>query len=142
MYRIFNRLSTLDGRLETGNAPLSEHDISRIVDQFGANVSLLHQGEIGDYNHASFEIVEYGIGADEAIDRFCQLIEGFPIDVREIWDNCRTRVFDIGYESGETPNHIQSEIKEHTIQRLCKVSASVRITIYSMRKELDAVTKV
>ena len=34
----------------------SKDDLSRIVEEFGEDVFVLHQGEIREYQHASFEI--------------------------------------------------------------------------------------
>jgi hypothetical protein len=90
------------------------------------------------YMHASFETAGFRIGADEAIETFCSLVENFPEDVREVWDNCCTRIFDIGYESRLSSTSFRSEIRESTVQRMGKIKASIRITIYTGNKEGDA----
>lgn len=81
----------------------SKSDLSRIVEDFGENVLVLHHGEIRGYQHASFSIAGGSTDADSAINSFCTLIEQFPVDVRKIWDGCCSRIFDIGYESGASP---------------------------------------
>src|SRR2546421_3843446 len=96
----------------------SEADLSRIVNEFGEDVLVLHQGEMRGYQHASFEIGGTGSDADGVITYFCSLVEGLPDEVREIWDGCCSRVFDIGYESGTSPQNFRSEIRASTIKRV------------------------
>jgi len=113
----------------------SKDDLSKIVEEFGADVFVLHQGGIRGYQHVSFEIAGSTNGADEIINYFCSLVEGLPRDVREIWDGCCSRVFDIGYESGTYPRSFRSEIRASTIQRLSEIGASIVITIYPLSDE-------
>jgi len=117
----------------------SKDDISRIVEEFGENVSVLHHGEIRGYQHASFEITGgMSMGADEAINSFCLLVEYLPEEVREIWDGCCSRILDIGYQSGATSPNYRSEIRASTIQRVAGIGASIVITIYPLREEASA----
>ena len=108
----------------------STSDLSKIVEEFGEDVLVLHHGEIRGYQHASFEIPGGSTHADATINSFCTLIDGLAGDVREIWDGCCSRVFDIGYESGSSPPNFRSEIRASTIQRVAKIGASIVITIY------------
>jgi hypothetical protein len=108
----------------------SKSDLSKIVEEFGEDVLVLHHGEIRGYQHASFEIPGGSTDADATINCFCSLVEGLPGEVRETWDGCCSRVFDIGYESGTSPQNFRSEIRASTIQRIAKIGASLVITIY------------
>ena len=110
----------------------SKSDLSRIVEEFGEDVITLHHGERRGYQHASFEIsIAYdNTDADGVINSFCRLVEQMPKEVREIWDGCVSRVFDIGYESGSSPQNFRSEIRASTIKRVAEIGASVVVTIY------------
>lgn len=116
----------------------SKDDLSRIVEEFGEDVVVLHHGEIRGYQHASFEIIGGRDGADEVINYFCSLVESLPKEVREIWDGCCSRILDIGYESGTTPSNYRSEIRASTIRRVGEIEASIVITIYPLREEESA----
>jgi hypothetical protein len=117
----------------------SKNDLSRIVEEFGEDVSVLHHGEIRGYQHASFEITGgLSMGADEAINGFCLLVENLPKEVREIWDGCCSRILDVGYQSGATSPNYRSEIRASTIQRVAGIGASIVITIYPLREESSA----
>ena len=108
----------------------SKSDLTRIVEDFSEDVIVLHHGEMRGYQHASFEISVGNTDADGVINSFCSLVEQMPKEVREIWDECISRVFDIGYESGSSPQNFRSEIRASTIQRVAEIGASVVITIY------------
>ena len=115
----------------------SKSDLSRIVQEFGDDVIVLHHGDTRGYHHASFEIDSGGTnaGADEVIIAFCHLVENLPEEVREIWDGCCSKVFDIGYESGTSPRSFRSELRAPTIQRVAAIGASIVVTIYSLSNE-------
>jgi len=116
----------------------SKDDISRIVEEFGEDVVVLHQGEIREYQNASFEIAGSTSGADEVINYFCLLVDSLPNDVRKIWDGCCSRILDIGYESGTTSPNYRSEIRAATIRRVAEIGASIVITIYPPHEDLNA----
>jgi hypothetical protein len=108
----------------------SKSDLSQIVQEFGEDVLVHHHGEISAYQHASFSIAGGSSDADATINFFCTLVEQLPKDVREIWDGCCSRLFDIGYESGTSAQNFRSEIRAATIQRIAKIGAGVVVTIY------------
>ena len=110
----------------------SKNDLSKIVQEFGEDVSVLHHGEMRGYQHASFEIAGTTAGADETINYFCTLVEGLRNEAREIWDGCCSRVLDVGYESGISGPTFRSEIRASTVQRVAAIDASIVVTIYSL----------
>lgn len=108
----------------------SKSDLSRIVEELGDDVIVLHHGERRGYQHASFETAVDSTDADGTINSFCMLIESLPHDAREIWNECLLRVFDVGYESGSSPPNYRSEIRASTIRRVANIGASIVTTIY------------
>jgi hypothetical protein len=116
----------------------SKDDLSKIVEEFGEDVSVLYHGEIRGYQHATFEIAGSTSGADEVINYFCDLVEGLPTEARDVWDGCCSRVLDIGYESGASQRNFRSEIRASTIQRVAKIGASMVVTIYPPSAEKSA----
>jgi hypothetical protein len=108
----------------------SKSDLSKIVGHFGDDVLVHHHGEIRGYQHASVSIAGGSTDANATIDYFCDLIESLPTEARQIWDGCCSRVFDVGYESGTSPQNFRSEIRASTIARVGNLGASIAITIY------------
>ena len=111
----------------------SNQDLSEIVAGFGDRVVVQRNERVGGVNHASFST---GYSEEnEIIQEYCALVNGLKPVAREVWDNCAKRVFDIGYESGETPNNFHSEIKAGSIEALAKIGGSVIVTIYPLAKD-------
>lgn len=115
----------------------SKGNLSKMVEEFGEDVLVLHHGDIRGYQHASFEIAgsTSSTSADDIINSFCALVEALSEEARATWDGCCTRAFDIGYESGASPPNFHSEIRAGTVERVAKVGASIVITIYPVRSE-------
>lgn len=112
----------------------SKSDLSKIVEEFGEDVIVLHCGEMRGYQHASFEAPNPS-EADHIINHFCLLVEELTKEAREVWDGCCSRVMDVGYESGTTPRNFRSEIRASTVQRVAAIGASIVITIYPLSHE-------
>jgi len=108
----------------------SHESLQPIADHFGEDVSVLGCGKWGEHYHAAFETAG-GIGdPDSLISFFCTLIEAFDTNERNLWENAFRREFNIGYTSGLEPRSFESDIRAATIARVCKVGASIKITIY------------
>jgi hypothetical protein len=112
----------------------SKEDLTLLIKEFGENVILLYHEKLQEYDHASFEIsTEASTNEDDpdtVIVCFCNLIEQLPNEAKILWERCSIRKFDIGYESGESPQSYRSTIRASTIQRVSKIGAGIVITIY------------
>lgn len=112
----------------------SKSDLSKIVEEFGEEVIVLYSREVRGYQHASFEAPNMA-DADETINHFCLLVEELTKEAREVWDGCCSRVMDVGYESGTSPQNFRSEIRASTVQRVAAIGASIVITIYPLSND-------
>jgi len=64
------------------------------------------------------------------IELYCHKIETLNGTNKERWENCESRVLDIAFEGGETPNNLTSLLDEKLILRLSKLKLGLEITIY------------
>ena len=113
----------------------SSQDISLMLKELGENIFVLHHEQQENYYLARLEINIDAPNADETINCFCDLIENLSKDSRKIWDDCFSKTFDIGYESGNKPNYFTSKINSITIKRIANIDAGLNITIYPIRKK-------
>jgi len=99
---------------------------------FGDDVVVLHQSDCRDLCTASFEVTGSCSSGDAewAISRFCAFIENLPPNARRLWDQCCSRVFDIGYESGDSPRCFRSILHPETVARVASLGAAIMVTIY------------
>jgi hypothetical protein len=114
----------------------SKEDLNPIIEAFGKNAFVLHSGPIKGMNHASFELTsDRYFDPDKAVDKFCELVENLPVTARKIWNNCATRIIDIGVESGSSPHNYRFEVRQKTINRVSGIGASLIVTVYAMQVE-------
>ncbi len=113
----------------------SREDLTPIVKSFGEDVFVLSNDKTGEFYYSYFEISGSHAAANEDIEYFCSLIEGLDEKERKIWDNSFYKIFDLGYESGDTTQSYSTDVKPETISRIAKCGASIRITIYPLAPE-------
>ncbi len=65
------------------------------------------------------------------IEIFCDRIESLSEDAKELWNNCESRILDIGFGSGMEPNNLTTLLPEELIRRISKLKLSIEITIYN-----------
>ena len=109
----------------------SSENLQPIIDDFGEDVSVLHHDENSKgFDFASFEISLGDRDADGIISRFCSIIENLSVESKSVWENCHSKRFDVGFESGDFPRSYQTEIRADTIERVARLGASIVLTIY------------
>jgi hypothetical protein len=110
----------------------SKTSLAPIIAEFGEEVVVLHQTTSRDLHTASFEHAGSGCSGDaeNIISQLCLLVEQLPPDARQIWEACCTRIFDIGYESGDNPSSFRSILHPETIKRMAGLGAAIMVTIY------------
>ena len=113
----------------------SSQDISLMLKELGEKIFILHHEQQENYYFARLEINIDAPNADETINYFCDLIENLSEDSQNIWDACFSKVFDIGYESGNQPNYFTSKINPVTVKRIANIDAGLNITIYPIRQK-------
>ncbi|GAA5123597.1 hypothetical protein JIN84_11600 [Luteolibacter yonseiensis] len=120
---------------------ISGEPLDAIRDAFaicGRSISVMHFDEIQPGEHsASFEAHLDGEGEDEShvtagqkINAFCDIITAFPADARAVWDRCRKRVVDIGYQSENHCAPLNDFLDAGTLARLVDLGVHLAITIY------------
>ena len=114
----------------------SKKELTTLIEAFGKEVFILHHGLIKGMHHASFEFShDHSSVPDEVIRRYCDLIEALTPTAKMIWNQCSTRLIDIGVESGSSPNCYRFEVQQSTLDRVATIGASLAVSIYSMQTE-------
>ena len=114
----------------------SKEDLSVLIEDLGEDVIVLHHGPVKGINHASFELAHgFYSGPDEALAGFCRLIKNLSPEARSVWDGCYSRLFDLGFECGTSPNRFWFELRPSTIGMVAEIGGSIAISIYPMSTE-------
>jgi len=123
----------------------SEADLSPLAEHFGDRVFVLFNGRAGDIYRLALETScadepasptrDLSLEADECIREFLSLIAQLPPALRELWDACASRVFDIGIAAGTGPSALTQTVSEATVQSISSIGGTIRVTIYPPRIE-------
>ena len=110
---------------------MSNFDLSPICVAFGEDAVVLYNGKWGRHYKASFETSdELSNYINDIISHFYELIIVLEDKSKEIYDTIFSKIFDIGYESGDSNASFFTEIRETTIKKLSEIDAKIGITIY------------
>lgn len=104
-----------------------------VLDDLGEDVVVMYRAESRGMFQASIEIAGgMSTDADSVINRLCDLVERMEPGARAVWDRCVSRMFDVGYDSGDTPRNFRSILQPATIARVASLGGSVAVTIYPL----------
>ena len=109
----------------------SREPLAPIIEALDGDVAVLYQGTAREFYTLSLEVADCSFGDAEAtINNLCLLLENLPPEARQLWDRCCTRIFDIGYESGDHPRSFRSILHPETVARVAALGAAIMVTIY------------
>jgi hypothetical protein len=111
----------------------SDHDAPALARSLKASLAVSRQDQDASGQVMSFGSGWPGITPDLCLARYCDLIERLNSESRREWDASRSRVFDMGFTSGDSPLKIHAIISTRTLQRLAAIGAELVITFYPVR---------
>ena len=112
----------------------SRRPLGPLAAAFGQRVVILYVGGERRHYAAHFELRESykpSRNADALIRRFVELIRKLPDDARQLWDNARSREFNIGIECGMVPHSHEMRLRSTTLEAVATVGGSIVITTYA-----------
>jgi hypothetical protein len=108
----------------------SKEDLS----QLSTNLCHDESPHLNEWVNKTYELRLGGIGIEKSpandIELFCNRVEALSIENQKLWENCESRILDIAFEGGDTPNNLTSLLDEHLIYRIGKLKLGIEITIY------------
>jgi hypothetical protein len=109
---------------------ISKEDLSELA----KNLCKDDDPHLNEWVNDTYELRLGGTGVKNTpskdIELFCSKIEELNSECSEFWKNCESRIFDIAFEGGDTPNNLTSLLNEQLILRLSKLKLGIEITIY------------
>ena len=101
------------------------------IEKQGIFVVYNGQSESGDF----YAVLEPPVHVDnESPDtqaiHIAKLIEGLPPHIHQMWSECKSRIFDFGFESGLQPVRLEHDLSKEALENILSVGAEMRISIY------------
>jgi hypothetical protein len=109
----------------------SIRDPKPLLEAWGHRVMTIHQERIGRRHWLRLMLMTQPKSPDEAIRRFCRLVESLPEAGRAVWDTAASKEFDVGIQAGFNSRASEWVLQPKVIEAIAVVGARVRLTVYS-----------
>lgn len=112
----------------------SSEDLAPLRAHMGRRAMELHCGEIdGEYFLSVESLIDGNLatGALRCTDDLLAIAESLPAELRGLWDRCRSRRFDYGFDGGLEGRPFNVVIDVVRLQRMNALGIEVAITLYS-----------
>jgi len=123
---------------------ISRSDLQPLVDAMGGQIFTLFSGRVKRHFEAHLEVEGSALPSashlstpESLILRFCKVIRELPPDARRIWDDAKTRSFDIGIGSGKPDRYYWFDLSPKALQAALEVNARIAVTIYGPMKRVS-----
>lgn len=113
----------------------SDHSLSDIKTVLEKDVFMLWDKSSENDSHIGFETnLDDSKGPEEDIVELLRLFDSMPAELSETLSNCREKVFDIGFESGNTDDPVDVAISSDVIQKISNLGFSIKIRVYPIKE--------
>jgi len=113
----------------------SSEDLQPLVEAFGNKVIEMWVGKVRRTYEAPLELGWSNKQTPTSVILgFCRLIESLKPSKRKLWDNSKTRSFDIGLHAPTRNHHYWSAVSADAVRAAAAVGAQIAITVYGPMK--------
>ncbi|MBS1803620.1 MAG: hypothetical protein JST28_09640 [Acidobacteria bacterium] len=119
----------------------SQTDLKPLADALKKSLTVHFLGIEFGKQKAYFALATQPKTPDEAIIRYCKLVQTLPSSKRKIWDDAESRSFDIGFESPKRGRYFWGAVTSEAIRAASAVGAQIAITVYGPMKIVNAPNK-
>lgn len=111
-------------------------DLTFIAESFGSKVYVLYAGEVeGGFRLSIEPIIDGSLSGDPmaCTEHVLRLIEGLSAELKKLWQSCKSRTFDYGFDGGLEENPLHTNISSDHLARMANLGIDLRITVYPFR---------
>ena len=112
-------------------------DVRSVVDPeplakaLGRAVLCQRVGKVGGAHWVRFMLSRQPTSPTDAILGFAKLVNRLSAGHRAIWNNARSKEFDVGIESGFEPFSAEWVLERRVIEAIAALGARLRLTVYA-----------
>lgn len=108
----------------------AKFDLSEITEALHPDIFMMNNEVMG---FSTFEHAEQFNTIDEGIALFFKSVEKLPSSVRALWNQCDSRVMNVGIQAGIEPHSSHFLISDKSLELLRALQTSVEFTVYCVR---------
>lgn len=112
---------------------VSDSPLEALVEAFGEKVDVLHVGKWGRRYGARLEVGGSGDEDDPngLINRFVTVVEALPKSRRKLWNQARSREFNVGIEAAPRSPMFEWRVDPRTLAAVMRVDGRIVVTVYA-----------
>ena len=127
---------------------VSKSDLKPLIDAMGDRIIVLYVGRVKRHYEAHLELAGSPLpqaghpkSPESLVLGFCKVIRRLPPDAKKLWDDARTRSFDIGIEARGPYRYYWFALTQKAIRAALEVNAQIAVTVYGPLKRPKAPSK-
>ena len=116
----------------------SKSDLSSLAEFLGSRNHVLFDGRVPQGYRLHIEPLILGTlngSVRKCTDHFLKLLESMPPEILPIWQSCKSRTFDYGFDGGAESSPLAVLLTSAQISRIAQFGLSIRVTIYPHRTD-------
>jgi hypothetical protein len=119
----------------------SRVNLSRLSEHLDRTTHVLYNGRIkGGYRLSAEPVIRGKVNPSPSActQRFLDILEKLPTDLAKMFERCKSRVFDYGFDGGLESRSLAVSISNKHLSRIASLGIEIRVTVYPHRKASDA----
>jgi hypothetical protein len=109
----------------------ADYSLKAVIDQLRPHIFILWEEINNDSSSVGIETTLLNSNKPEDdILEFVNLFERLAPDLRQLLNGCKEKVFDMGFEGGNSGNTLETTLCSSTIQKISDLGFSLHIRIY------------
>lgn len=105
-------------------------EVAPLLALWSSNVTVLRNSIDDDRRTVWLELNTQPREAEHALLGFLDLVGKLPDEVRDLWNGCDDRCFNVGIQAGGGPHSATYTISPRTLGRIAGVMARIAVTVY------------
>jgi hypothetical protein len=109
----------------------ADYSLKTVLDQLRPHIFILWEEINSDSSSVGIEttLINSNKPEDDILE-FINLFEGLAPDLRQLLNGCKEKIFDMGFEGGNSGNVLETTLCLSTIQKISDLAFSLNIRIY------------
>ena len=109
----------------------ADYSLKALIDQLRPHIFILWEEINNDSSSVGIETtLTNSDKPEDDILEFVNLFERLAPDLRQLLNDCKEKVFDMGFEGGNSGNVLDTTLSPSTIQKISDLAFSLNIRIY------------
>lgn len=106
-------------------------EIAPLLAQWSKKIVVLRDSTDDGLRTIWLEVVPEQRGVEQVLLCFLDMVAKLPDDVRDLWNACDDRCFNVGIQAGSTPHDSTYSISPETLAQIASLMARVAFTVYA-----------